>query len=466
MKLRFLGAAENVTGSSHFLEANDLRIMVDCGYYQERDFKYRNWEPFAEDPASIDCVILTHAHLDHCGLLPKLVKEGFSGSIYTTDATADIAEIVMRDSAKIQAEDVAYKKKRHKKQGRTSQYPYEPLFRMEDVDKVVPLFKRLPYGKEQKLGTGVTVTLHDAGHILGSASAKIEVNKHGATRSIVFSGDLGRWGSPILCDPDVFEHADYVCVESTYGNREHKDNSTIPTTLARVINAAYKAGGNIIIPSFAIERTQELLYRLSDLERQGRIPKLPVVVDSPMASKVTEVFKHHRELFDKETKDRIALGQNICDFSGLQMTHTVEESKAVNKRKGSSIIIAGSGMCTGGRIKHHIFNNIERPESVILFVGYQAKGTLGRLLLEGMDRVRLFGEECQILARIEKVNGMSAHADRKELLKWLQDMKEPPDKIFVIHGEEHSAASFAEYVHDRMGIETHVAKYQETVELG
>jgi metallo-beta-lactamase family protein len=465
MKLRFLGAAQNVTGSSHLLEANDLKIMIDCGYYQEREFKYRNWEPFAENPENIDIVILTHAHLDHCGLLPKLAKDGFKGVIYATDATADIAEIVMRDSAKIQSEDIAYKKKRHKKQGKVSPHPYEPLFRMEDVDRVIPMIQPIRYGKEQKIGTGVTLKFHDAGHILGSSSVKIEVTKHGTTRSIVFSGDLGRWDSPILRDPEVFENADYVCIESTYGNREHKDNSSIPGTLARVVNAAYKAGGNVVIPSFAIERTQELLYRLGELEIAGRIPKVPVYVDSPMASKVTEVFRRHPELFDDDTNKRIANGEHPCDFSGLHLTRSVEDSKAINKRKGTSIIIAGSGMCTGGRIKHHIFNNIERPESVILFVGYQAKGTLGRSILGGLETVRLFGEELEILARIEKVNGMSAHADRKELLQWLKGMKTPPKKVFVIHGEESATEAFAEYIHDRLGWETHVAVYQEEIEL-
>lgn len=466
MKLRFLGAAQNVTGSAHLLDINGMRVLIDCGYYQERDFKYRNWEPFAVEPSSIDAVVLTHAHLDHCGLLPKLGREGFDGVIYATEVTAEIAEIVMRDSAKIQMEDIAYKRKRHRKQGKTSPYPYEPLYRMEDVDRLMPKFRPVPYGKEQKIGTGVTIKFHDAGHILGSSSVLLEGSRHGSSQRIVFSGDIGRWGSPILRDPQPFEEADYVCIESTYGNRDHKDNSSIPGVLARVVNAAYKAGGNVVIPSFAIERTQELLYRLSELEAQGRIPRVPVIVDSPMASKVTEVFRKHDELFDKETHDRIAGGEHPCDFRGMEMTHTVEESKALNHRKGTSIIIAGSGMCTGGRIKHHIANNIERPESVILFVGYQARGTLGRSILGGLETIRLFGEEHAVLARVEKVNGMSAHADRGELLRWLREMKKQPKKVFVIHGEESATEAFAEYVHDRLGLETQVAKYQEQVDLG
>lgn len=465
IKLRFLGAAENVTGSSHLLEANDVRVMVDCGFYQERDFKHRNWEPFAEDPATLDAVVLTHAHLDHCGLLPKLVRDGFKGTVFTTEASADIAEIVMRDSAKIQAEDVAYKKKRHKREGKKSKFPYEPLFRMEDVDRVLPLIQTVPYGKEQKIGTGVTVTFNDAGHILGSASVRFEITKHGSTRRVVFSGDVGRWNTPILCDPDMFDEADYVCIESTYGNRDHKDNSSIPETLARVVRSAHRGGGNVVIPSFAIERTQELLYRLGELRAEGRIPKVPVIVDSPMAVRVTEVFRRHRELFDEETMERIANGQHPCDFPGLELSRSVDQSKAINGRGGTTIIIAGSGMCTGGRIKHHIANNIERPESVILFVGYQANGTLGRHILRGAERVRLFGEQHDVLARIEKVNGMSAHADRGELLQWLKALKSAPKKVFVIHGEERASHDFAQYIQDRLGWDAHVATYQEEVQL-
>jgi metallo-beta-lactamase family protein len=465
IKLRFLGAAQNVTGSCHLLEANGVRILVDCGFYQERQFKHRNWDPFAESPASIDAVVLTHAHLDHCGLLPKLVHDGFKGPVFATEATADISEIVMRDSAKIQHEDAKYKEKRHKRQGRKGKFPYKPLFRMEDVDRVIPLMQTVAYGKEQKVGTGVSLMFQDAGHILGSSSVRFEVTKHGSTRSVVFSGDIGRWDTPILQDPDCFEQADYVCIESTYGNRDHKDNSSIPGTLVRVVNAACKAGGNVVIPSFAIERTQELLYRLGELRAAGRIPKVPVYVDSPMAVKVTEVFRRHRELFDDETMDRIAKGEHPCDFPGLHLTRSVADSKAINQQGGTSIIIAGSGMCTGGRIKHHLYNNLARPESVILFVGYQANGTLGRSVLGGLERVRLFGEEVEVLARIEKVNGMSAHADRGELLRWLKGIKNQPKNVFVIHGEEKATEAFAEYVHDRLGWDAHVAKYQEEVLL-
>ncbi len=467
MKLMFLGGAENVTGSSHLLEANGQRILVDCGFYQERALLHRNWEPFAVPPASIDAVVLTHAHLDHCGLLPKLVKDGFTGPVYATDASADIAEIVMRDAAKIQAEDAAYKKSRHEREGRESPFGYEPLFTAEDVERVLPLLQRVRYGKVQKIGTGLNLTLNNAGHILGSASVLLEVNRHGSSKRVLFSGDIGRPGTPILRDSvQTEEVADYVCIESTYGNRVHKQSASISETLIRVVNAAVKAGGNIVIPSFAIERTQELLYRLGGLLAKNLIPEVPVFVDSPMAVKVTEVFKRHPELFDAATMERIERGEHPCDFKGLRLTRTVEESKAINHRSGTSIIIAGSGMCTGGRIKHHLANNLGRPESTILFVGYQAEGTLGRQLLEGAHRVRLFGQMVDVVARLEKVNGMSAHADRNELLAWLQALKAPPSEVFVIHGEKKASAAFAETVSRELGWKSSVATYQREVELG
>ncbi len=461
----FLGGAENVTGSSHILEVNGRRVLVDCGFYQEREFVHRNWEPFAVPPESIDAVVLTHAHLDHCGLLPKLGREGFQGPVYTTEASADLAEIVMRDAAKIQTEDAAFKKKRHQKEGRQSKYGYAPLFTAEDVERVLPLLQRVRYGKVQKIAPGLNVTFNNAGHILGSASVLFEVNRHSKTRRILFSGDLGRNNMPILRDPVQTATADYVCIESTYGDRTHKPTGSISETLIRVIKAAISAGGPIVIPSFAIERTQELLYRLGKLQVEGRIPGIPVFVDSPMAIKVTEVFKRHPGLFDADTLARIDRGEHPCDFPGLHLTRTVDESKAINELQGTSIIIAGSGMCTGGRIKHHLFNNIGRTESTILFVGYQAHGTLGRQLLEGAHQVRIFGVMRDVLARIEKVNGMSAHADRNELLDWLRALQTPPEEIFVIHGEKKASAAFAETIQKDLGWKSSVGSYRREVIL-
>lgn len=466
LKLSFYGAAKNVTGSKYLLKADGAQVLIDCGYYQERKLQQRNWDPFPFDPAAVDSVVLTHAHLDHCGLLPKLVRDGFEGKIYCTDAARDIAKIILQDSARIQEEDVKYKMKRHAKQGKESPHPYEPLYTVEDAERVFPHFRSVDYGTTTEVAPGVQCTLRDAGHILGSAILQFDVGTGDDARRILFSGDVGRSNSPILEDPDTFERADYVVMESTYGNRVHKPTEGIPDALARIINQTARAGGNLCIPSFSVERAQELLYHLHNLLKAKRIPKLPVFLDSPMAIKVTEVFRNHPELFDEETQAMIRRGEHPCDFPGLTLCRTVDESKAIKGTKGPCIIIAGSGMCTGGRIKHHIKNNVGRRESTILFVGYQASGTLGRILLEGADPIRLFGEEYAVEARIEKINGFSAHADRRELFAWLSAIKEAPRCVFITHGEEDAANEFAEYVTLRSkGWKTRVPDYLDTVDL-
>ena len=464
-KLSFLGAAKNVTGSCYLLEAERAKILVDCGYYQERKLKGRNWEPFAFAPADIDAVLLTHAHLDHCGLLPKLVRDGFKGKIFCTPATADIAKIILMDSARIQEEDVKYKKKRHKKEGRKGPHPLVPLYTVPDAEATFPLFHPVEYGSTVVPAPGVEADLRDIGHILGSSAVKIKVGDSDSAFTIGFSGDVGRWDVPILRDPNHFDALDYVVVESTYGNRVHKDNSMIPAKIESIVNDTCKAGGNVVIPSFAVERTQELLYHLHELLRADRIPHVPVFVDSPMAIRVTDVFRRHPELFDEETVAMLERGEHPCDFPKLVMAKTVDQSKAIKNQKGGAIIIAGSGMCTGGRIKHHLKDNIERPESTILFVGYQANGTLGRRLIEGDDEVRIHGRMFNVEAQIEKVNGFSAHADRNELLKWLRGLNSAPRKVFVTHGEPEAAESFTEFVTAETGWPAHCPEYQDTVDL-
>jgi len=464
-KLSFLGAAKNVTGSCYLLETGRAKVIVDCGYYQERKLKSRNWEPFAFVPGDIDAVLLTHAHLDHCGLLPKLVRDGFKGKIFCTSATADIAKIILADSAHIQEEDVKYKKKRHAREGRKGPHPLVPLYTLRDAEATFPMFHPVEYGSAIVPAPGLQVDFRDIGHILGSSAVKIKVGDGDKAFTIGFSGDVGRWDVPILRDPNCFESVDYVVVESTYGNRVHKDNSTIPAKIESIVNDTCKAGGNVVIPSFAVERAQELLYHLHELLRADRIPHVPVFVDSPMAIRVTDVFRRHPELFDEETMAMLERGEHPCDFPKLIMSKTVDQSKAIKEEKGGAIIIAGSGMCTGGRIKHHLKANIERPESTILFVGYQANGTLGRRLIEGDDEVRIHGQMFNVEARIEKVNGFSAHSDRNELLKWLRGMKNAPRKVFVTHGETEAAESFTEFVAEETGWPTHCPEYRETVEL-
>lgn len=465
IKLNFFGAAKNVTGSCYYLEANGVRLLVDCGLYQERDLKPRNWADFPVPASTIDAVLLTHAHLDHCGRLPKLVKEGFTGTVYATAATAEIANIIMLDSAHIQEEDIKHKLKRHERSGKKSPFPYEPLYTMEDAEKVNSLFVKIKYNTKVEVGSGITAEFREAGHVFGSSSIRVEVEQGGETRSILFSGDVGRWDLPIMRDPHQYEHADYVLIESTYGDRIHGEVADIPAELARVINEAHQVGGNVVIPSFALERTQELLYHLNNLLKEDRIPHLLAFVDSPMAVKITEVFKKHPELFDEETLAQMNAGDKPCDFPGLTMSRTVDQSKSINHIKGTAIIIAGSGMCTGGRIKHHLKNNIDRPESTILFVGYQAVGTLGRNILEKPETVRIFGEEHRIEARIERISGFSAHADQNELYQWISSLKTPPRKVFVTHGEESQATAFQKFLSDKTGWECTVPEYGQDVVL-
>jgi metallo-beta-lactamase family protein len=465
IKLNFFGAAKNVTGSCYYLEANGVRILVDCGLYQERDLKPRNWADFPVPADTIDAVLLTHAHLDHCGRLPKLVKEGFRGTVFATAATAEIANIIMLDSGHIQEEDIKHKLKRHERSGKKSPFPYEPLYTMEDAEKVNALFSKVKYNAKVPIGKGITAEFREAGHVFGSSSIRLEVEQAGETRSILFSGDVGRWDLPIMRDPHQYEHADYVLIESTYGDRVHGEVADIPGELARIINETHQAGGNVIIPSFALERTQELLYHLNGLLKEDRIPHLMAFVDSPMAVKITEVFKKHEELFDDETMAQIRAGEQPCAFPGLTMSRTVDQSKSINHIKGTAIIIAGSGMCTGGRVKHHLKNNIGRPESTILFVGYQAFGTLGRRLLDKPETVRIFGEEHTVRARIERISGFSAHADQNELFHWISSLKEPPRKVFITHGEESQATAFGKFLTEKTGWSCVVPDYEQEVIL-
>lgn len=465
IKLSFLGASQGVTGSRFHIEANNVRLLVDCGLYQERQFQSRNWEPFPVPPQSIDAVLLTHAHLDHCGLLPKLVREGFDKPIYCTAATAELAEIILLDSAKIQEQDAEYKKRRHAKEGRKGPHPEIPLYTTEDAEAVLPLFSPVSYGNAVEIGPGIEASFHDAGHVLGSAMIQLKVHQDGEERKVLFSGDVGRWGKPILRDPSTFEEADYVLVESTYGDRLLEPVENMADELAEVIMSTVRAGGNVIIPSFALERSQEILYYLNEALHQKRVPDLLVFVDSPMAVNITDVFEDHPYLFDKEMVQLLHEKRSPFDFPGLTLVRTIDQSKAINYITGSIIVIAGSGMCTGGRIKYHLVSNISRPESAILFIGYQAVGTLGRRIVEGESKVRILGQQHPVKAKIVQLDGFSGHADRDMLLRWLSALRKPPRQVFVVHGEQSSARGFADFVTEQTGWQTSVPDYGDEVIL-
>ncbi|MFC1925440.1 MBL fold metallo-hydrolase RNA specificity domain-containing protein [Chloroflexota bacterium] len=465
IKLSFLGAARNVTGSRYLLEANGSKVLVDCGMYQERKLKDRNWEPFLYPPNTIDAVLLTHAHLDHCGLLPKLVHDGFQGNIYCTEATSEIVEIILLDSAHLQEEDAEFKRKRHEKEGRKGPFPEVPLYTTEDVNETLPLFSPVPYREPVQVAEGIEAIFHDAGHVLGSSMIEVVVSQDKEKRSIIFSGDVGRFDNVMLQDPNVFNKTDYVVVESTYGNRVHSDTVDIGDQIAEIVNYTYEAGGNIIVPSFALQRSQKILYYMNELLIQKRIPPLLVFLDSPMAIRITEVFKRHSDLFDQPMTDLLHNNKSPFAFPGLKMTQTTDESKSINQIKGTIMIIAGAGMCNGGRVKHHLVSNISRVESTVLFAGYQAVGTLGRSIVDGAKEVRILGQKYPVRARIAQLYGLSAHADRSELLQWLSGLAAAPRHIFVTHGEKEAAGEFGEFLKQETGWKVSVPEYREEMIL-
>jgi len=465
MRIRFLGATRQVTGSSYFLDAGGLKILIDCGLFQERDYSYRNWESFPIPPDQIHYLLLTHVHLDHSGLIPKLVKEGFDGDILLTSPSKEMFPIVILDSARIQEEDAAFKKKRHDREGRRGPYPEIPLYTVRDAEECFPLLKDVAYGDYLSLNDRVKVCFHDAGHILGSAMIEVIVRDEGGSRNIVFSGDIGQWDKPLLNNPTVFDRADYVVMESTYGNRNHDSPQHVEEKLCMVVNDTVKAGGNVVIPTFAIERAQELLYHLSRLARAKRIPWVMTFLDSPMAVGITKVFEECKKYLDEETLELFRNGQSPFDFPGLKLVESVEASKAINLIKGSTIIMAGSGMITGGRIKHHLIRNVARRESTLLFVGYQAVGTLGRQILDRASPVRILGQSYPVQIKIESMDGFSAHAGMNDLVRWLNSFKSPPKHVFLTHGEEESILSLTNYLHSKDGWEVSAPAYMKEYAL-
>lgn len=451
MTLTFLGACREVTGSCTLLDVNGKRILIDCGMEQGAD-TYRNCE-LSVSPAEIDCVLLTHAHIDHSGKLPFLVAGGFSGSIYSTEATYKLCSIMLLDSAHIQEFEAEW---RNRKAQRSGKEEYVPLYTTADAQKTLTLFKTCGYNEEITVAEGVRVRFHDAGHLLGSSSIEITAEENGKTEKILFSGDIGNVNRPLIRDPQIPDGAGTVIIESTYGNRLHGERKDYETQLADVIREAFSAGGNVVIPAFAVGRTQEFLYLIREIKEKGMLSEFgdfPVYVDSPMAVEATKIYSGGMmDYYDETTLSLLRRGIEPIMFKGLRMAVTSEESVAINADKSPKVILSASGMCEAGRIRHHLKHNLWRPESRILFVGYQSEGTLGRKLIEGAQYVKLFSEEIKVNAGIRVMDGISGHADRDILLSWLRGMKERPRRVFVNHGEENSAVDFSEYVKDELGI--------------
>ncbi len=502
ISIQFLGAAGCVTGSQFLVSVGEKRVLVDCGMFQGSPLEIeRNQMPFAFDAAALDAVILTHAHLDHCGRLPALVKAGFTGPIHATHATADLADIVLRDSAKLQVEFTARWNRRQARKAeraataagaeaeseevarevddeslpeRLRNAPPEgktetrvALYDEHDVEITMQQFHGADYNAQISVTDGVTAVLHDAGHILGSAIVELRVADGEETRTIVFSGDLGRDGSPILRDPTPITHAEYVVVESTYGNREHEPHDSAIEELVEAISESTADRGVLLVPAFAIGRTQELIWVLDDLVRKERIPRVPLYLDSPMASHATRVYRDHPETYDEDTAALLRSGDSPLEYPGQQFTDSVEQSKAIRHADRPFMVVASSGMLTGGRIMHHLKDFLPDPACTLLFIGYQGEGTLGRRLQDGGKTARIDGQEIDVRCRVRSISGFSAHADQHELEAWLGHFATDarPKTVYIVHGDPDAAEAFAGRIRSGLKMDAVVAKHRQTVSL-
>lgn len=464
MKLTFHGAAKTVTGSCILLQIDKLKILIDCGLWQgSEEIESRNWLPFGFPPNKIDYVILTHAHLDHCGLIPRLVREGFSGEILCTEPTRDLARLILTDSAQLHEEEAAVLSKKERRRGGG---PIRPLYEIEDVLNSLDRFADpVPFNKTIDLAKGVTLQLRNAGHILGAAFVQLRVTeKRKRPKRLVFSGDLGNTDKTLTPDPAQPEPADIVILESTYGDRAHRSMRDSIAELKQALLLTFARGGNVIIPSFALERAQELLAVLFQLYKRKELPGCQVFLDSPMATNATKIFRRYSEYLKPEETQALAHSPNAFDFPALRFARTPDESRAINAIASHAIIIAGSGMCTGGRILHHLKHQLWRPECSVVFIGFQADGTLGRKLIEGARTVRIFGEEIAVRAQIWTINGFSAHADQSGLLRFLTQARKP-ERIFLVHGEMPSFMALKHAIHTKLGRTAHIADWKETIEL-
>ena len=461
MKIQFCGASTGVTGSCHLITTENHKVLLDCGQFQGgKAQEALNYEDFPFDPAEIDYVILSHAHIDHCGRIPLLIKRGFKGSIYCTDATADLLDGMLKDSGYIHEKEAGWKNKKNERAGRPK---VEPLYTFNDAVDSLTYVKPVLYDQLIELNEEMKIVFNDAGHILGSAITELWVTENDNVSKIVFSGDLGVMERPILRNPTIIKKADYVIMETTYGNRVHPENSMNVKALMDIIRDTAAKGGTTVIPSFAVGRTQELIYELNrvyetDNGYRQAFENIMVYVDSPMATTATEVFKRNAQVFDDETKEYIAKGDNPLDFKNLRFTRTSQESIWLNTNPEPKVIISASGMCDAGRIRHHLKHNLWNRKSSIVFVGYQAEGTLGRMILDGAKEVTLFGEKVQVNAKIYNLEGFSGHADKNGLLAWLKGFQKEPKHIFLVHGEPEAKEAFAETVEKELGYHPIVVK--------
>lgn len=474
MKVTFCGATKTVTGSNFLVEGAGKKFLVDCGLYQggAKD-EIKNEEPFPYNINEIDFMLLTHAHIDHSGRIPKLYKEGYRNPIYATNATCDLCAIMLPDSGHIQETETEWK---NRKRIRRGEEELVPIYDAETAAKSLELFKGEPYDQIIELDDDIHVRFNDAGHMLGSSTIEIWIRENGENKKIVFSGDLGNNDIPLLAEPTMIQDADFLVMESTYGNRLHIKNENKAKTFINIVTDTIKNGGTVVIPSFAVGRTQEILYELNkikdseddspEFERKYRLlMNTPVYVDSPLAISATEVFKENMDLFDEETQELIKRGDNPLEFPGLKFTQTVEESKALNESDESAIIISASGMCEVGRIKHHLKHNIWNPKNTILFVGYQAPGTLGRKIVDGAKTVKIFGEEVAVNARVEYIEGYSGHADQAGLLHFVDSFVKKPNHIFLVHGEEESQKALRDKINENFDLPVSIPDYCESFDL-
>lgn len=447
MKITFLGANHEVTGSCHYLNVAGKSILVDCGMEQGQDF-YEN-QKIPVNPRDVDFVLLTHAHIDHSGLLPLLYRNGFRGKIYATYPTVDLCDILLRDSAHIQEFEAEW---RNRKARRSNEKSFVPLFDMEDAQNVMKYFKGCKYDEMLHLSDGLDVRFTDVGHLLGSASIEVWMKEGSEEKKIVFSGDIGNLSKPLIKNPKFTKDADYVVMESTYGNRSHGGTPDYIKDLVDVFKRTFARGGNVVIPSFAVGRTQELLYFIRQIKEQKLLNDFDVYMDSPLAIEATNIYsKNYDQCFDEEAMELVRKGINPLSFPGLKLAIDSDDSKSINFISTPKVIISASGMCDAGRIRHHLKHNLWRPESTILFVGYQANGTLGRILADGVDEVKLFGEVIQVKAEIVQLQGFSGHADKDELLKWINSFEKKPKHVFVVHGEDTVCEEFTACLKDEYG---------------